>query len=232
MRVAGAREALLVSAAMIVLGSALLVSAPPVRAWVPEARGGRNPFGALASAGVRTIVLATVPIGFAIGAVEIALPAFARAHGTPGQAGLLIAMWAVGSGLGGLAYGGRVWDARLGTRWLAATTLLAGATFLPLAASSIAALIPLLLLTGAFIGPTFASGGQLIGKLAPPGMTAEAYAWGPTAIVVGAAAGSAVAGALVEASGWRAAIVAGGVAGLASVAVALARRGTLRGDPA
>lgn len=230
--VAGVRSALVASALFILVGSALLVSSPPVRAWEPEARAGRNPFGALTSPGVLTIVLATLPMGFAVGAMEIGLPAFATAHASSGSSGLLIAVWSVGSAVGALVYGARVWGSRLSSRWLAASALLGATLLLPLAAPSIPALVPLLIPTGAFIAPTVASGGQLIGLLAPPGMTAEAYAWGPTAIVAGAAAGSAVAGSLVEASNWRAAIVAAGLAGLAGAAVGLARRRTLDPEPA
>ena len=225
---AGARSALLVSAGLILIGSGMLVSSAPVRAWEPEIREGRNPFGPLTSPGVLTIVLATLPVGFGIGAMEIALPAFATEHGASGRSGLLIALWAAGSGIGALFYGGRAWRAGLEARWLAVSTLLGCTFFLPLAAPSIPALAPLLLPTGAFIAPVLASGGQLIGQLAPPGMTAEAYAWGPTAIVVGAAGGSAVAGALVESSGWRAAVLAAAVTTLVGAAVGLARRRTLR----
>src|SRR4051812_921388 len=75
--IAGISAALLASAALLLIGTGLLVSSAPVRAWEPEAREGRNPLGPLTSPGVLTIVLATVPFGFAVGAMEIALPAFA-----------------------------------------------------------------------------------------------------------------------------------------------------------
>ncbi|MCW2968141.1 MAG: hypothetical protein JWM71_1913, partial [Solirubrobacteraceae bacterium] len=53
------------------------------------------------------------------------------------------------------------------------------------------------------------------------------YAWNTTAIVVGAAAGSAIAGALVEASGWRAAVAAAGLTALAGAGLGFLRRRTL-----
>ena len=226
--IASVRAALLAGAALLLIGSSLIVTSTPVRSWVPEAREGRNPLGPLTTPGVLTIVLATLPFGFGIGAIEIALPAFATAHQSSGSSGLLIAVWAVGSAVGALVYGARAWSAGLDARWLGASTLVGVAFLLPLAAPSVPALVPLLIPVGMFIAPTIASGGQLIGIVAPPGMTAEAYAWGPTSLVVGAAAGSAVAGALVEASSWRAAVVAAAVAALAGAAIAAARRGTLR----
>ena len=75
------------------------------------ATGRRRPraplLGALRSPGMRTIVAATVPLGFAVGATEVTMTAFAEDHGARAAAGVLLAVWAVGSGLGGLTYGGR-----------------------------------------------------------------------------------------------------------------------------
>ena len=45
------------------------------------------------------------PVGFAFGALEVAIPAFADAEGRPELAGVLIAIWSVASLAGGLAYG-------------------------------------------------------------------------------------------------------------------------------
>lgn len=227
--IAGPSEALLASVALVVAGTALLVGSPAIRTWEPERHGGRGLFGALASPGLLTVFLATIPCGFAFGAMEIALPAFAVDHGAAGQAGLLIAVWSLGSALGAFVYGARLWPGPLAGLWLACTALLGVALLLPLTATSTALLIALLVPTGAFIAPSIAAGSQLMGMLAPPGMTTEAYAWGPTAIVVGAAAGSAVAGAVVEASGWRAAVAIGGATALAGAAIGLARRRTLVG---
>ncbi len=225
--VASARLALVASIALAMAGTALLVSSAPVRSWQPEARRGRDPFGALRSPGLLTVAIATVPVGFGIGAIEIAMPAFATAHHSPGQAGLLVAVWAAGSGIGALVYGARTWGVSLQVRWLATTALLGGGLLLPLAAPSVPVMLALMVPAGAFIAPTFASGGELLGLLAPPGMTTEAYAWSPTSIVLGASIGSAVAGALAEASGWRAAVLAGGAAALAGAAIGAARRRSL-----
>jgi MFS family permease len=159
--------------------------------------------------------------------MEIALPAYARAQGHAGQAGLLISLWGVGSTAGALLYGARPWRRPLSHRWLVFTWLLAAGSVLPLAAGSTATMIALLVPCGAFIAPTIASGSQLMGILAPPGMTTEAYSWGPTAIVVGAAGGNAVAGGLVELANWRAAVLAATAMAAVGALVGYARRRTL-----
>lgn len=224
---ASPQAALLVAVALALAGTAAFCASPAVRGWQPERAPGRGLFGALRSPGLRSVVIATAPLGMSFGAIEIALPAFARQEGRPGLAGLLIALWGVGSMAGALAYGARSWQGALGRRWLALTGVLALATFLPLAAASPGAMMVLLLPCGAFIAPSIAAGSQLMGLLAPPGMTTEAYAWGPTALVAGIAAGNAVAGALAQGPGWRAAVLFAGAAALLAAATAYARRRTL-----
>ncbi|MCW2989495.1 MAG: transporter [Solirubrobacterales bacterium] len=222
-----AKVALLISATMVVVGTFALVASPAIKSWVREGPHGAGIFGALRSPGLLTVFLATMPVGFAFGAMEIALPAFAAHQGHPSQSGLLISMWGVGSTAGALFYGARPWKRPLSHRWLVFTTLMAVGSALPLAAGSTATMIALLIPCGVFIAPAIASGSQLMGILAPPGMSTEAYSWGPTAIVVGAAAGNAVAGGLVEAVNWRAAVGAALLAGTAGALVGYARRRTL-----
>jgi MFS family permease len=161
--------------------------------------------------------------------MEIALPAFATHVGHTELSGLLISVWGIGSTAGALVYGARVWDRPLHRRWLLFTALLAAGMLLPLAGTSLGVMIALLVPCGAFIAPAIASGSQLMGILAPPGMTAEAYSWGPTAIIVGAAAGNAVAGGLVESVNWRAAVLAAVLMGALGAAIGYARRRTLTG---
>jgi MFS family permease len=226
--VASAQAALLASAVLVLLGTARLVASPAVRAWEPEAHGVRSLFGAFASPGLLTVVLATLPLGFGFGSLEVALPAFATAHHHSGDAGLVLAVWSLGSATGGLVYGARTWRGDLPERWIALSAAAAAALLLPLAAPSIPSLVPLLLVTGAFIAPSIVSGAQLLGQLAPPSMSTEAYAWGSTAIVVGVSAGNAAAGALIEASGWRLAIAVAAGVGCLAVLIGRSRRRTLR----
>jgi MFS family permease len=98
----------------------------------------------------------------------------------------------------------------------------------PLAlAPSIAVMAFLALIAGLGLAPLLAAVNQVIGDVAPPGAVTEAFAWPITAIALGASAGSAAAGAIVEASGWRPSFVAVVAAGLAGSAIALAGRATL-----
>lgn len=226
--IAAPQVALMVSLVLIVSGTAMLLASPAIRAWEPEEHAKRGWFGALASPGLLTVVLATIPVGLSFGAFEISLPAFADAQGAPGDAGLLIAIWAIGSALGGLAYGARDWRSTLTQRWLVLTGVLWLALLAPVLSGSLPVMALLLLPAGASIAPAIATGSQLMGTLAPPGMATEAYAWGPTALVVGFAGGSALGGALVEAGDWRSPILLAAGAAALSGLVAFGRRATLR----
>ena len=107
-------------------------------------------------------------------------------------------MWALGSVLGGLWYGSVGWRAPLERRLLVLLALLAlGAA--PLAfAESIAVMALLLLFTGVALAPVATTEYALIERLAPAGMSTEAYSWRIVATAVGFGLGSAIAGALVE----------------------------------
>jgi MFS family permease len=226
--VASPAAALVVSAACSIVGTVLFAQRPPSRNWRPEAKAGSHgAFGALRSAGVRTIVFSSLPVGFCFGAVEISLPAFATEHGTRELAGVLLATWSVGSVLGGLAYGARAWRRPLGSVYLGLSLLLPLGYLPALIAPSVATMALLILPAGLVIAPLGAAGNQLIERVAPAGAVTEAYAWPITAILIGFAGGTAAGGGLVEAYDWRACFVAAAATAAIGAAVVFYFRGTL-----
>lgn len=226
--VASPLAALVASAACSVVGTLLFIARPPSRDWRPHADSGTHgALGALRSAGVRTIVISSVPVGFCFGAIEISLPSFAEQHGTRELAGVLLATWSVGSVVGGLAYGARGWRSSLGSIYLWLSLLLPLGYLPALFAPSIAAMALLILPAGLLIAPLGAAGNQLIDRVAPAGAATEAYAWPITAILVGFAGGTAVGGVLVEAFDWRSCFLAAAATAAVGGAVVLRFRGTL-----
>ena len=226
--VASPVAALVASAACSVVGTLLFIARPPSRDWRPHAdSGSHGALGALRSAGVRTIVISSVPVGFCFGAIEISLPSFAEQHGTRELAGVLLATWSVGSVVGGLAYGARAWRSSLGSNYLWLSLLLPLGYLPALFAPSIAAMALLILPAGLLIAPLGAAGNQLIDRVAPAGAATEAYAWPITAILVGFAGGTAVGGVLVEAFDWRSCFLAAAATAAVGGAVVLRFRGTL-----
>ena len=226
--------ALVLSAFLTVAGTAAFMALPPTRAAMPEPPmpdGGeqrpRDRRGALAAPGLRTIVLATLPIGFTFGATEVTLPAFAEEMGSPELGGVGIAVWSAASAAGGLYYGARPGNLPLAERFVRLTFFLALA-FVPLAAApSFLVMLPLLLLAGAFIAPSLAAGNQLAGDVAPPGTETEAFTWPVTSLVVGVALGNAAAGAVVEYADWRTSFLCATIGAATGAGVLRLRRRTL-----
>lgn len=221
--------ALVLSAVLSLVGTLLFLTRPPTRARqpAPDVESGGF-FGALRSPGLLTLVLGLIPLGFTLGATEVTLPAFSEAEGNRAAAGILLAVWSLGSAVGGLVYGARSYEVPLRDLFLRFALLLPF-SLIPLAlAPSFAVMLLLVLPAGAIIAPTLAAGNQLVGDVTPPGQQTEAYTWPLTALVLGVAGGNAAAGVVVEVADWRAAFLVAAAAGLASGAILLARRGTLR----
>jgi MFS family permease len=228
-----AAAALVVAAASVVAGTAWFLATLPGDAVSRRdvAEGERDWKGALASPGMRTLVVAMLPVGFAFGAVEVTLPAFADSEGHRELAGVLIAIWSIGSATGGLLYG--AWPRRIPLAHVhlwAAVAAPVGLVLLALGSSPLAMAL-LVIPAGLPIAPLIATRNELAGNVAPARAQTEAYTWPLTAMVSGIALGAASAGALADASGWRSAVfVAAGAAALGA-AVSIARRDTLAPAP-
>jgi MFS family permease len=222
---AGPEAALAVSGASALVGTVAFTRDPVRERPAGERRAGR--LGALASPGIRTLVLSTLPVGVAFGTLEVTLPAFADEHGQAALGGVLIAVWSAGSLAGGLLYGAR------GRRRPLTQVHLMLAAALPLgilpilAAPSVWAMALLVVPAGLCVAPLIATRNELVGSVAVAGARTESYTWPVTALVAGIALGSAMAGSVVEAAGWREAAMLGAMAAVAGALVVLARRTTL-----
>lgn len=216
--------ALLLGAGLVVCGVLVFLARVPA---LPDRSGERSWLGALASPGLATVVMATVPLGMCFGAVEVALPAFADAEGHSGLAGVPVAVWAVGSACSGIAYGTVTWRTASGRRFMRFVVALPLAYAILPAAPGFAGLLVLAFVAGVAIAPTVTAALEVAGERAPPGTETEAMAWPITALVIGIAGGNVAAGQVVEAAGAREALGAAVLgAGLAAL-VALTRRRTL-----
>ncbi len=187
---------------------------------------------ALASAELRALLIPVALTGAALGATEVGLPSLALHAGSRPAAGLLLALWSVGSMTGGLWYGGRTWRAPLGARYRVLLIALIACTAPLIAARSILVGAIFSLLVGLPVAPMFSCQYALVGRTAPPGAETEAFTWMSAALVGGIAAGSALGGAAIGLSGVSGPFVlACGVALLAAL-IAAGFRGRLEPQPA
>jgi MFS family permease len=220
--VASPSIALVVAGVLGVAGALGIATSRPMRVWRPVAAGRRPLLATVTTPGMPRVLISGSALMLGIGALEVAVPAFAEAAGSPGMSGLLLAVWALGSAGGGLWFGARVVSTSLPRqyRWclLGVTIGLA-----PLAAvSSPWVLGVLLFLGGTAIAPTLTVQSSLVGSIAPASAATEAFTWLSTVAFGASAIGAAVGGSLIESSaGVAGALVMATVAAALAVAVTL-----------
>jgi MFS family permease len=218
----------LLCATITVAGTAFFAASTLSRRW----QGGlheRSRGGALASSGLRVLLGSAVFGGMVVGAAEIGLPALAVHVGSRGAAGVLLALFSVGSMLGGLAYTARSWRLSIGSRYTA-ILLAVEISMTPLiVVHSLPAGLLFSVVAGLGVAPMLSSQFSLVGALAPAGTTTEAFTWHRAATVGGIAGGSALGGALVDTGGVSAAFALGCTG--AALAAVLAVFGRRRIDP-
>ncbi|MGI5422700.1 MFS transporter [Actinomadura luteofluorescens] len=144
-------------------------------------------------------VVAAVATGVVLGSTGLLAVAFTQRHHQPAAVAWVEAALAVGSTLGGLAYGalsrsapGR---ARLGVLACPLGLGLAAAGLAP----SVAVLAAMACAAGLFVGPTLTTAYLLADADAPPGARTRAVAWVNTALNLGASGGTAATGAALDA---------------------------------
>jgi MFS family permease len=130
--------------------------------------------------------------------------------------GLELAVWGLGSGVGGLLYGTlhRAIPAVLLLGLLAVTTV-------PVAlARDALSLAVLLFVTGFFCAPTITATVAALTRLVPERVRGEALGWHGSALTAGGAIGAPIAGFAIDRVGWQGGFVVAGLVGLAA-AIAL-----------
>ena len=206
---------LLVTAGLLALGSIGYARSGAVRAWRPEPHplGDRiPPRSPLAFPGVRSALAVAVLLALAFAHLDLSIAATAReALGDPGRVGLLFACIAGGSTAGGLWYGSRTWSRperlRLPVALTGVTIGLAAVAVLLGGVEGVVRRPPVLLLgvllvsAGMCIAPALIAINNLVDALAPRSRLSEAQAWVSTAYTGGGAAGTALAGLLVDRGG-------------------------------
>jgi MFS family permease len=192
--------ALLLSAVFCIAGTILFVRSPLARRPRPTERR-RRPQAAIASAELRVLLAPMVLMGTSLGAIDVGLPSLALHAGSRPSAGLLLALWSVGSLSGGLWYGSRPWRAPLAQRYRVLTIATVISTAPLIAARTIPEGMVAALLAGVTIAPAFSCLYALVGRVVSPGSETEAFTWAASALIVGLGIGSALGGGAIDAAG-------------------------------
>ena len=215
--------AVLLLGAVCVAGTALFVSSPLARG--SGRRGAHDDrISALANAELRALLGPVALTGIGLGAIEVGLPSLALHAGSRPAAGLLLALWSVGSMAGGLWYGSRAWRSPVASRYRRLLVLAVACTAPLIAARSIPAGIVCSLMAGLMIAPVFSCQYTLVGRIVTAGTETEAFTWVSAALVAGIAAGSAVGGAAIGPGGVSAPFVISCVASALAAVIAVGLR--------
>ena len=204
----GTVEGILMSVAIMLLGGSWFISSPEVgRVRIPRSK---RRFGSVLQ---RPPVLLATVVGFLLIGSCAAIEAGVVANfGNQGpEAGVVLAIWSLGSLVGGLAFG----HIPIGP-WATARRMFivfVGVTISMFALATWWGLSLTLIIAGLGIAPALAVLFSIVSSSVKFSDTAEAYGWVGTGQLIGAALGSALAGFLIDVRGpigafWAASIFA------------------------
>ncbi|RKT87032.1 Predicted arabinose efflux permease, MFS family [Saccharopolyspora antimicrobica] len=225
----------LVAAVFLAVGVLLFVAqrrTEPVVVPAAEVTGG----SAIEGGAVKFLVLVLVAGGVIVGTVDVVSVAFAEHLGQPAAAGIVVSVYALGSGLSGLVFGMRRLTVPLPRLLLVFTAGTALTTLPMLVVGGIPALSVTVFFAGIFFAPTMIVVMGMVEKFVPAGKLTEGMTWAITGLNIGVALGAAAAGQAIEAFGVQGGfVIAAGAGGLtflvALLAFPLLRRKSREVDP-
>ncbi|MCW2740447.1 MAG: Major facilitator superfamily 1 [Blastococcus sp.] len=189
---------------------------PPVHPAETRASGRR---ASVLTPTVLVVVVTYLAVGAVFGATDVVVVGFAEAEGAPALSGLALAVFAAGSLVAGLVYGLARLPGTLAARFVGTAVAFGLAGQLLWGVGSLPLLVGCAFLVGLTIAPVLVSGTSLVESRVAQGVLTESLTWTVTGLTIGVTAGSALAGAAVDAWGAQPAFAVPAVAaGLVAVA--------------
>ncbi len=228
---ADATAALLGAGVVTLVGTVAVALGKVMRAWRshPPASHAKG-LGPLRVPGFPALLFCVFGLGTAFGATGITVPAFAAAEGVADPdslAGILLAVWAVGSATGGFWFGTRRPSTNMTRQFTILLAVLAG-TFAVFAVMPSPLWLGIaLVFGGVVIAPGLTVENMMVGRIAPGSMLNEAYTWVVTVSVGASAVGGAGAGWLIDKVGVPWAFVFAGLAVAVGALVAAPKGGPI-----
>lgn len=208
-------------AIVLVAGGALWLSSQHATEPPAHPAGAPAHASALRSRGMVLLTVCAIGMGAVFASVEITMVAFCGQHGHRGLSGLVVSMFALGSGVSGVVYGSRSWRSDVLTRFRLQALIFGVLPIVFLAATNTAVLAVCAFVAGLGIAPTLITAFSLIEQLVAGTSLVEGLTWLLTGLNIGYGAGSAVVGGIADAHGARVAFGVSIVSGLATAVVAL-----------
>ncbi|MGG5260979.1 MFS transporter [Phycicoccus avicenniae] len=224
---------LVIQAGAVLAGVLLWVADPVLRAPDGEGEGATAPpRSSWFRPGLVLVLLGAAACTVVLGGTDIAVVAALRDVGAASSIGLVLAVWGLGSLLGGLVYGGL--HRSVNAFWLLGGLALFTA---PLAlAGGPLSLGALAFVAGLFCAPTITATIDQVSQAVPATARGEAMGWHGSSMTAGMALGAPAAGYVIDHAGWAAGFVAiaaiGVVVALAGLLVTTTRARSRRTAPA
>ncbi len=201
-------------------GVVLWVANPPLRAAVVELPGDERstvppsaapvPWRQWFTPGVAAVLAAALAATVVLSGSDIAIVAALRQFGDAQLIGPVLALWGLGSIIGGLVYGAL-------SRPIAAFMLLGGLALvtLPVALSTGTLMLTVLtFISGLLCAPTITATVDQLSRLVPEASRGEAMGWHGSSMTAGSALGAPVAGVAIDLYGFAGGFVAVSLIGL------------------
>jgi len=193
-----ARTALI--AVIVISTSAVLIffASPILKYWKLEEPVERHLLGPLADGRLVALFFLTFGLTFCFGLLEVGYPAYATSIGWVAFGGVLLALNAVGSAVGGLIYGALHLRTSLERQFTVALALMTMPLFLHGVVDQRVLFALVAFMAGLAVAPALTAQTLLVTRIAPARYATEAFTWSSTFIVTGLGIGMAVGGTLAE----------------------------------
>lgn len=169
-------------------------------------------------------------IGAFFGAIETSIIAFTERADKPIYGGIIMALWAFGSLVGGFIYGGLNFKTSLPKQIILISFLLVPASVGLIFIDSISTLAILSIAAGVGISPLLIAAATITQRRSPVGRTTEAIATMYSGIGLGFAGAAAVAGWLIDNHGTNYSFAIGAIAALITFVITVFGRNKFNGE--
>ncbi|WP_146876290.1 MFS transporter [Halovibrio variabilis] len=178
--------------------------------------------------GIRLIVLILLAMGVIGGSIDVAVVAFSETQGSPSSASYILAFYALGSMIAGLAFGAVKIKYPIEKQFLIGILLSSVSALIPIFSTNIYTLTLALFIAGISFAPTMVIVINVGTIIIPSPKLTEGLTWMTTGIGIGVALGSAIAGPVIDVYGARVGFTVPVIAACIMSAICIAGFSTIR----